>query len=325
MKKTMKKSMLVTTVLMVLLLIVALSTATFAWYTAQTTASVTTTVVSSARSEAASLALDWDGTKFNSTSSKVTLTMSAGALNPMVPIAKPTADTTLTGMTFNSGTVNNDGVFISTDSANPATVTEVYNADGNANTTASTSFYAINTDSNNAITTLYASITINTAGYIKCKDDEITADNFAAQKTSLFTKTDSNANGATYTALAEDATFDTTGATKYYKSNANIYKYLRVALFVKDGDNFKYVDTWGGIAETYYGTITEGAASSTLKHEGGDAYSAKASGAKAQLGSVAALAAKQMTVIAWFDGNGLTAVDSGAEASFTIAFSTTES
>ncbi|MGN1042242.1 MAG: hypothetical protein ACI4SK_02020, partial [Christensenellales bacterium] len=311
--KTMKKSMFITTIMMVVLLVVALSTATFAWYTAQANVTVTNTLVTAANSTSASLAIDKTAS-IASTNSSVDLTIVGSSANdtvaPMVPTAAPTAtddgdyaafvDSFYQQSVDNANKFNGNGVAVT-----PATIKGVKAGDSAA--TNETEFYVINTNRDNATADIKATLTIKADGYMP--DTTVTTEEaFNDKKATLFTK-----SGNTFVAVADDASYS--DAETYYKANANIAKFLRVAMFV-DG---KYVATWSGDTidvATYHGTITNQAnATTSLSH-----YDASANGAQISIGSIAASSAKKVQFVVWYDGVLLGNADAGATAQFTVSF-----
>lgn len=307
--KHMKKSMFITTLAMVVVLVVALSTATFAWYTANTTVQATTTAAQSASSDSAAIAIETSEITANSTGTSVTMTLT-DAIAPMIL----TTDISLPANSevapaFTTAPVNNTNQFTTAGtSGTPATIGTVQdNNDVAANTTLH-GFYVGNTNKDTD-PEVKVTVTINSAGYIVSTPS---ADYFNAHKTDFYT----TADHITFTACTNESEFN--GGTTYYQSNANIAKYLRVAVYSAG----KYIGTWA-LTNTAvsYGTITSGTTGTVADNANINSFTAIDSGtASTNRIALTGVDSELITLYAWFDGCLLTATESNAYCSFNITF-----
>lgn len=320
--KTMKKSMFITTIMMVVLLVVALSTATFAWYTAQSNVGVTDTTVFSAKSSAASIAIDSTGGA-TSTNTSIAITMNK-EIAPMVPYAAPTTATTYSNFTTTTA-ANQTGFYTA-----PINAAGNFTADGSAiapaviataKGTAQNYFYVINTNGTNDAN-VQVSVKIDKDGYTVLTQKP--NDWVANKMTKYYTRTKGEGEAPdTYTLISaantEFAYADKDDYNNFYVKNDVIASKLRVAVFAgeTDTDTSTYIGTWSlnGGANTHYGKIEDKATGSLT-----EVFASNSSDTKVALATIAPLANRVVTVVAWFDGVELEVNDSAMPAVFTLNF-----
>lgn len=306
----MKKTNLITTLALVVIVAIALSTATYAWYTSQSKVGTSDTTLYAATSTSASLAIDkTNDTLSTSTSIDLVMANTTSGISPMIPNAAPTATTTVADFTFSTAVKNANGTFkTARTAATPATSQE---------------FYVINTNANKE-TKVNANVKFgDTTGYTKLTSKPFDWD---AKYTEYYTSAD---NGKTGTAITGDVAPEWTENT-YYVRNDRLVAQLRVALFVCDANAAeatpKYFKTWASAAsaDTFVAPAVDGAdtwtANSVITEVITDNTSLVPVAAAQELGTIAALGAKKVQVVAWFDGMGLADALSGLGTIFTVEF-----
>ncbi len=305
----MKKTNLITTLALVVIVAIALSTATYAWYTSQSKVGTSKTTLYAATSTSASLAIDTtNDTLSTNTSIDLTMANTTTGISPMIPNAAPTAETTVAGFTFSTAVKNANGTFkTARQDATPAQSQE---------------FYVINTNANKE-TKVNANVKFgDTTGYTKLTSKPFDWD-------AKYAEYYSDENGTAVAAV--DGKAPEWVADKYYVSNARLVAQLRVALFVCDANateaTLKYFKTWASAAsaETYVApAVVDGADTWTANSVIADVITDKTSlvpvAAAQELGTIAALGAKKVQVVAWFDGMGLADALSGLGTIFTVEF-----
>ncbi len=308
----MKKTNLITTLALVVIVAIALSTATYAWYTSQSKVGTSDTTLYAATSTSASLAIDkTNDTLSTSTSIDLTMANTTTGISPMIPNAAPAETTTVAGFTFSTAVKNANGTFkTARQDATPAQSQE---------------FYVINTNANKE-TKVNANVKFgDTTGYTKLTSKPFDWD---TKYKEYYTSAD---NGETYTAIAVDVAPEWTETNTYYVRNDRLVAQLRVALFVCDANAAeatpKYFNTWASEASalTYVApAVVDGAdtwtANSVIAEVITDKTSLKPVAAAQELGTIAALGATKVQVVAWFDGMGLADALSGLGTIFTVEF-----
>jgi|AGTN01.2.fsa_nt_gi hypothetical protein len=110
----------------------------------------------------------------------------------------------------------------------------------------------------------------------------------------------------------------TTGTTSRIQMTANLFNDpdLRLAVFVRDGATLSYVGTLAATsANTRYGTILEGENRACVK-----SYQATQASTGFNLHNLAPQGAIEISIVAWFDGEQLTPLDSNKQVPFTVTF-----
>ena len=319
----MKKRLLITSIVMMLVVAVALSTATYAWFTSNNSVTASTVTMTAHVADASSISIGWEGG-----AAGTLLTAVAGdPLFPMCPVEL--SGTNASTVAFYRANVDSNTQFETPAAATPYTYTS----------SASKDAFFINNDSPSQavkidVTATIADITTSALSDATVLNPGKTyytwAETPASSGLYVATAIATNAynNGTTTVAQAKTAL----SATAIYDRKP-IGKYVRVAIFASTAQDtigetlaktaFTYkgllgYDGNGSTSDTAMGTISAGAAPSTVANKVASSSSVEV------IGSLAGNKAVYLVVKVWIDGQSFTQEEGLAEATVALSFDATK-